>query len=77
MFRSTQALVVLLLGLGLSCRGREHAAPATPGGPMSRETGYSTGDAALDALQKEFLPTLEANRKEFVGQTGRQFAQRH
>jgi hypothetical protein len=69
----TQALVALLLVLGLSCRGREPAAPAaaaTPGGAISRETGYTTGDAALDALQKDFLPTLEANRKEFIGQTG-------
>src|SRR5260221_392666 len=65
-------VVVALLAIALSCRGRERATepPSAPGGPVDRDTGYSTGDAALDALQKEFLPTLEANRKEFIGQTG-------
>jgi hypothetical protein len=55
----------------LACRERVDAPPpAPPGGAASRETEYSTGDPALDALQKDFLPTLEANRKEFTGQMG-------
>ncbi len=58
---------------GLACRGVEQVAEPhpSPGKAVSRETRYSTGDPALDALQTEFLPTLEANRKEFAGQTGR------
>ncbi len=66
------ALLALWALAGLACRDGERLAEprASPGGAASRETGYSTGEPALDALQKEFLPTLEANRKEFPGQTG-------
>jgi len=66
------ALLALWALAGLACHDGERAAEprASPAGAASRETGYSTGDPALDALQKEFLPTLEANRKEFAGQTG-------
>jgi hypothetical protein len=34
------------------------------------ETSYSYPDPALNQLQKYFLPVLEANKKEFQGQTG-------
>lgn len=65
------SFVVVLALVGASCRSGERAEPRpTPGGAESRETRYSTGDPALDALQNEFLPTLEANRREFTGQTG-------
>jgi hypothetical protein len=65
-------LALLWALVALACRGVEPAAEprASPGGAESRETRYATGDPALDALQNEFLPTLEANRKEFAGQTG-------
>src|SRR5260221_13873189 len=66
------ATLVAVLAFGApSCRigGRAEPRPS-PGGAVSREAGYSTGDPALDALQKEFLPTLTANRREFAGQTG-------
>jgi hypothetical protein len=33
-------------------------------------TAYTVGDEALDALQSQLRPTLEANRKELVGRTG-------
>jgi hypothetical protein len=36
----------------------------------ARETTWSTGDAALDGLQAYLRPTLEANRKEFIGRSG-------
>jgi hypothetical protein len=36
----------------------------------SRQTAYTTGDAALDRLQDLLRPTLEANRKELTGRTG-------
>jgi hypothetical protein len=36
----------------------------------SRQTAYATGDPALDHLQDFFLPTLQANLKEFAGRTG-------
>ncbi len=36
----------------------------------ARDTVYSVEDGALDALQDQFRPTLEANRKELLGQTG-------
>ncbi|MFI5006214.1 MAG: hypothetical protein ACHQKZ_02190, partial [Solirubrobacterales bacterium] len=63
--------VALLAFAVASCRGRDGTKPGpSPGDTRSRETRYSTGDPALDALQKEFLPTLEANRREFTGQTG-------
>jgi len=66
------ATLVAVLAFGApSCRIGERAEPRpSPGGAVSREAGYSTGDPALDALQKEFLPTLTANRREFAGQTG-------
>lgn len=64
-------LVAVLAFAAASCRSGERPEPRpSPGGAVSRETGYSTGDPALDALQKEFLPTLTANRREFTGQTG-------
>ena len=65
-------LAALAATAALACRdgGTPAGPPRAPGGAVSRETGYTTGDAALDALQKEFLPTLEANRKEFAGHTG-------
>jgi hypothetical protein len=64
-------LVAVLGFAAASCRNGERAEPRPwPGGAVSRETRYSTGDPALDALQKEFLPTLTANRREFTGQTG-------
>lgn len=53
-----------------ACRSQETAPRPTPGAASSREARYATGDPALDALQKDFLPTLEANRREFTGQTG-------
>src|SRR2546422_9072189 len=68
-----KAVLVAIWSLaGLACHDGERAAEprASPAGAASRETGYSTGDPALDALQREFLPTLEANRREFAGQTG-------
>jgi hypothetical protein len=36
----------------------------------ARDTVYAVPDGALDALQDQFRPTLEANRKELLGQTG-------
>src|SRR5260221_10758754 len=66
-----RSLVAVLALATASCRSSERTEPRpSPGGAVSRETGYSTGDSALDALQKEFLPILEANRREFTGQTG-------
>src|SRR5258708_4346186 len=65
------ALVAVLALATASCRSSEPAEPRpSPRGAVSRETGYSTGDSALDALQKEILPILEANRREFTGQPG-------
>ncbi|HSB60213.1 MAG TPA: hypothetical protein VLI67_00745, partial [Vicinamibacteria bacterium] len=63
---------LLALAATLSCRERARPSepPSVPAGATSRETRYTTGDPALDALQDAFLPTLEANRQEFAGQTG-------
>lgn len=36
----------------------------------SRQTAYSSGDDSLNRLQDFFLPTLEANAKQFPGQQG-------
>ena len=65
------SFVAVLALAAAACRSGERAEPRpSPGGALSRETSYTTGDPALDALQKEFLPTLAANRREFNGQTG-------
>jgi hypothetical protein len=55
-------------------------APVTPAGRLrpplpetdygGETTGYTVGDEALEALQSQFRPTLEANRKELLGRTG-------
>jgi hypothetical protein len=64
----------LVAGLALAaaaCRSGERTEPhPSPGDATSRETRYATGDPALDALQALLFPTLEANRREFTGQTG-------
>jgi hypothetical protein len=71
--RSTSDLLASFIAVlalaAASCRSGERAEPRPAGAP-SRETRYSTGDPALDALQEEFMPTLTANRREFDGQTG-------
>jgi hypothetical protein len=55
---------VLLAGAGAQAAQR----PIDAG--YSRQTAYSVDDPALDRLQRFFLPTLDANRKEFAGRTG-------
>lgn len=68
--RTAQLVAVLALAAA-ACRSGERAEPRpSPGDATSRETGYATGYPALDALQELFFPTLEANRREFTGQTG-------
>jgi hypothetical protein len=66
------ALAALALA-SLSATGPQ--APPTPARAVveagyARDTRYAVGDAALDALQDHFRPTLEANRKQLLGQTG-------
>ena len=44
--------------------------PSLPVDDCASRTSYHTGDAALDALQRQFRPVLEANKKSFAGRTG-------
>jgi len=41
-----------------------------PVNDCASRTSYHTGDATLDALQRQFRPVLEANTKSFAGRTG-------
>jgi hypothetical protein len=41
-----------------------------PVNDCASRTSYHTGDATLDALQRQFRPVLEANKKSFTGRTG-------
>ncbi len=73
---SFAAAVVVIVLLGASAAG-----PASTPAPLpqlappfdvgyGRETRYETGVPALDGLQSYLHPTLEANRKEFIGRSG-------
>jgi hypothetical protein len=44
--------------------------PSVPVNDCASRSSYHTGDAALDALQRQFRPVLEANKKSFTGRTG-------
>ena len=74
--RSTAPATLLSLALTLGCGYSPTAPPPTGGNPTppatdcGSRTSYRTGDPALDALQEQFRPVLEANRRSFAGQTG-------
>jgi hypothetical protein len=63
------------LALAVASFSAPRASPLASPRPLAevgyaRDTVYSVEDGALDALQDQFRPTLEANRKELLGQTG-------
>jgi hypothetical protein len=76
--RGFLAALALLAALHAGCGGPGVTSPGEPltvPPPPPPDTGcgstrYVTGDGALDALQDQFRPVLERNRREFVGRTG-------
>jgi hypothetical protein len=69
-----RGLALLALAGSTACDGCRSSTPAErPALSLrgyARETAYVTGDPATDALQDLLRPTLEANRREFLGRTG-------
>lgn len=63
--RAAGLLLLCVCALAPACRG-ERGRGQQPEPPLA----YLSGDAAVDDLQRLFLPTLEANRKAFQGQLG-------
>jgi hypothetical protein len=70
------ALTIVCCAALLRCGGSPTAATPPGASPTSAptdcasRTAYHTGDAALDALQRQFRPVLKANEKSFTGRTG-------
>jgi hypothetical protein len=63
------------MGVVLGCGGSQTspsppvASPTPAATDCGSRTSYHTGDPALDAVQQQFRPVLEANRQTFAGQT--------
>jgi hypothetical protein len=74
--QSRALTAIVCCGALLRCGGSPTATTSPGASPTpaptdcAARTAYHTGDAALDALQRQFRPVLEANKKSFTGRTG-------